>query len=199
MMSVAPMLLYYRYPADLAVPYQRYSSAAYPSVSLYDSDNEPLLPRSNRLSALSTAPYPSHTYSQHMYAAPSFHNAPVSEDSIIPAIVIDVIPAERRYSSGSDTSQNDTIRPRSKTGLVSRLVKKKKDKAKNAGDEKEKRLTKVIYMPRREYLKHFARGQSGEYIGTEPHRRWTEEELEQTFGRFRPPAKRNSGMFWTRG
>ncbi|KAK6609436.1 hypothetical protein H4I96_03367 [Botrytis cinerea] len=154
------MLLYYRYPADLAVPYQRYSSAAYPSVNLYDSDNEPLLSHSHRISALSTSPYASHTYSEHMYAAPPF-TAPL-------------------------------------TGLVSRLVKKKKDKGKNGGDHKEKTLTKVVYMPKKEYTKHFARGHSGEYIGTEPFRRWSEEELEQTFGKFRPP-KRNNGMFWGRG
>ncbi|ESZ98563.1 hypothetical protein SBOR_1013 [Sclerotinia borealis F-4128] len=188
-MTSAPMLLYYRYPADLAVPYQRYSSAAYPSVNLDDSDNEPLLPHSHRLSALSTSPYTPRTYSQHMYAAPSFLSTPIREDSIIPAILVDVIPAERRYSSRSDSSHDhDTIRQNSKTGLVSRLVKKRKNKAKNAAEEKEKR-----------YLKHFARGQSGEYVGTEPHRRWTEEELEQTFGKFRPPVKRNSGMFWGRG
>lgn len=198
MMAAAPMLLYYRYPADLAVPYQRYSSAAYPSVNLYDSDNEPLLSHSHRISALSTSPYASHTYSEHMYAAPSFHSAPVSEDSIIPAIVVDVIPAERRDSSGSDNSHNDTITQKNRTGLVSRLVKKKKDKGKNGGDHKEKKLTKVVYMPKKEYTKHFARGHSGEYIGTEPFRRWSEEELEQTFGKFRPP-KRNNGMFWGRG
>ncbi|KAK6591289.1 hypothetical protein H4I95_12262 [Botrytis cinerea] len=170
MMAAAPMLLYYRYPADLAVPYQRYSSAAYPSVNLYDSDNEPLLSHSHRISALSTSPYASHTYSEHMYTAPSFHSAPVSEDSIIPAIVVDVIPAERRDSSGSDNSHNDTITQKNRT----------------------------VYMPKKEYTKHFARGHSGEYIGTEPFRRWSEEELEQTFGKFRPP-KRNNGMFWGRG
>ncbi|KAF7960042.1 hypothetical protein EAE96_001642 [Botrytis aclada] len=197
MMAAAPMLLYYRYPTDYAVPCQRYSSFTYPSASLYDSDNEPLIPPSHRLSALSTSPHTAHTYSEHMYAAPSFHNAPVSEDSIIPAIVVDVIPAERRGSSGSESSHNDTIPLKSKTGLVSRLVKKKKDKGRN-GDDKEKKLTKVVYMPRKEYLKHFARGHSGEYIGTEPYRRWSEEELEQTFGKFRPP-KRGNGMFWGRG
>lgn len=86
-----------------------------------------------------------------MYAAPSFQTTPVSEDSIIPAIVIDVVPAERRYSSGSDSS-HDTIGQESKTGLVSRFVKKKKGKVKNPEAEREKKLTKVIYMPRREYV-----------------------------------------------
>ncbi|QSZ34075.1 hypothetical protein DSL72_005663 [Monilinia vaccinii-corymbosi] len=199
MMTSAPMLLYCRYPADLAMPYQRYSSAAYPSVSLYDSDNEPLLPHPCRLSSLSTSPCTTRTYSEHMYAAPSFQNTFISEESIIPAIVIDVIPAKRRYSSCSNSSHNDeATRHKSRTGLVSRLVKKKKDRAKIPGEEKDK-LTKVVCMPRREYLKYFARGPSGEYIGTEPHRRWTEEELEQTFGKFRPPARRNSGIFWGRG
>ncbi|RAL62756.1 hypothetical protein DID88_004598 [Monilinia fructigena] len=191
MMTSAPMLLYYRYPADLAVPYQRYNSAAYPSVSLYDSDNEPLLPHPHRLSVLSTSPCTTRTYSEH----------PTSEDSIIPVIVIDVIPADRRYSSASDGSHdNETIGQKSRTGLVSRLVKKtKKDKVKSPVDEKDNKLTKVVYMPRREYLKYFARGPSGEYVGTEPHRRWMEEELERAFGKFRPPTRRNTGMFWGRG
>ncbi|KAA8573551.1 hypothetical protein EYC84_005135 [Monilinia fructicola] len=182
MMTSAPMLLYYQYPADLAVPYQRYNSAAYPSVSLYDSDNEPLLPHPRRLSVLSTSPCATRTYSEHMHAAPSFQNTPTSEDSIIPAIVIDVIPANRRYSSASDISHNkETIGQKSRTGLVSRLVKKKKiDKATIPVDEKEKTMTKVVYMPRREYLKYFARGPRGEYVGTEPHRRWMEEELEKS-------------------
>jgi len=135
-----------------------------------------------------------------MYAAPSFLSAPLSEDSIIPAIVVDVIPTERRYSSGSDSSHDsDVKRSKSKTGLVSRLVKKKKNNGNNGEEEKKKRLTKVIYMPRGEYLKHFARGQGGEYVGTEPHRRWTEEELEKTFGKFTPPVKRHNGLFWGRG
>ena len=85
-----------------------------------------------------------------MHAAPSFRNTPVNEDSIIPAIIIDVIPGERRGSSGSESSQDDTIRQKGKAGLVSRFVKKKKDKAKNARADKEKGLTKVICMPRRE-------------------------------------------------
>lgn len=89
-----------------------------------------------------------------MYAAPSFHNTPVSEDAIIPAIIVDVIPAERRDSSGSDSSHNDTVPQKSKTGLVSRLVKKKKDKGRK-GDDKEKKLTKVVYMPRKEYVTRF--------------------------------------------
>lgn len=89
-----------------------------------------------------------------MHAAPSFQNTPTSEDSIIPAIVIDVIPANRRYSSASDISHNkETIGQKSRTGLVSRLVKKKKiDKATIPVDEKEKTMTKVVYMPRREYV-----------------------------------------------
>jgi hypothetical protein len=40
-------------------------------------------------------------------------------------------------------------------------------------------------MPRSDYLKHFARNEVDEYVGTEPERRWGDEELEEAFGRYR--------------
>jgi hypothetical protein len=51
--------------------------------------------------------------------------------------------------------------------------------------EKEKEAIKVVFMPRREYLKYFAKDYDGRYIGTEPERGWTEGELEAEFGRYR--------------
>lgn len=39
-------------------------------------------------------------------------------------------------------------------------------------------------MPRGEYKKHFAKDNTGKYIGTEPQRDWTEEELEDEFGQY---------------
>lgn len=59
-------------------------------------------------------------------------------------------------------------------------------------------LTKVVYMPRGEYLKHFARDYDGNYIGTEPYKRWTEEELEKSFGHHRP-VKRPQRRGWRSG
>lgn len=49
-------------------------------------------------------------------------------------------------------------------------------------------------MPRKEYLKHFARGTGGEYIGTEEYRRWTEEELEREFGGNKPDCLRRENI-----
>jgi hypothetical protein len=40
-------------------------------------------------------------------------------------------------------------------------------------------------MPRGEYLKYFAKDFDGAYIGTEPQKKWTEEELEDQFGQYR--------------
>ncbi|KAH6711817.1 hypothetical protein BKA61DRAFT_578247 [Leptodontidium sp. MPI-SDFR-AT-0119] len=40
----------------------------------------------------------------------------------------------------------------------------------------------VIRMPRSEYLRYFARDKNNKYIGTEPERRWTEQDLEEEFG-----------------
>lgn len=39
-------------------------------------------------------------------------------------------------------------------------------------------------MPRREYKKYFAKDKEGRYIGTEPQRQWTEEELDDEFGQY---------------
>ncbi|KAM3085498.1 hypothetical protein ACMFMG_002571 [Clarireedia jacksonii] len=160
------------------------------------SDNEPLLPSHHR-STLSNHPFAPHTYSQHMYAAPQFCNTRLTDDSIIPAIVIDVIPKDVEHHETSDDDKNHHGR---RTSLLRRVIhKEKKDKEKSVEHDGPRRITKVVYMPRRDYYKWFARGQGGEYIGTEPHKRWTEEELETTFGRYRPPVNRRTGMFWGRG
>ncbi|PQE29807.1 hypothetical protein CJF32_00000478 [Rutstroemia sp. NJR-2017a WRK4] len=206
-MAAAPLLMAsYRTQADIAVPYSRYSSPAFPAFSPYDSDNEPLLPSHHR-APLSHYPYTPHTYSQHMYAAPQFVNTRLTDDSIIPAIVVDVIPKEREHHEPEDDRNHHGRR----SGLLRRVMHKDKKGKGNGGEQDSpRRITKVVYMPRKEYVllhyhfgksyhKWFARGHGGEYIGTEPHKRWTEEELEATFGRYRPPVNRKSGIFWGRG
>lgn len=50
-------------------------------------------------------------------------------------------------------------------------------------------MLKVVYMPRKDYKQYFARGLRGEYVGSEPYRRWREEELEEAFGRYKPVRK----------
>lgn len=40
-------------------------------------------------------------------------------------------------------------------------------------------------MPRRDYLRHFARDEEGNYIGTEKEEIWTESDLEEEFGKYR--------------
>ncbi|KAK4986992.1 hypothetical protein LTR66_004829 [Elasticomyces elasticus] len=41
------------------------------------------------------------------------------------------------------------------------------------------------FMPRREYLKYFALDEQGNYIGSEVQHPWSEEELLETFGKYR--------------
>jgi hypothetical protein len=50
--------------------------------------------------------------------------------------------------------------------------------------EKKPSTTKTVWMPRREYKKYFARDKDGKYVGTEPQRVWTEEELQNEFGQY---------------
>jgi len=47
---------------------------------------------------------------------------------------------------------------------------------------------RVVYMPRREYLKYFARDAKRNYIGSEPERDWTDEQLDDMFGKYEPAA-----------
>jgi hypothetical protein len=42
----------------------------------------------------------------------------------------------------------------------------------------------VVMMPRREYLRYFARNVDGEYIGTEPEQCWRQGDLDREFGRY---------------
>lgn len=90
---------------------------------------------------------------------------------MIPAIVTNVIPKKIEEGDGNGDGKGR------RKSWVQRLKGEKK---------KEEGLVKVVYMPRREYLKFFARGLKGEYVGSEAERRWTEEELEEAFGEFRP-------------
>lgn len=112
-----------------------------------------------------------------MYSVPQLLPKRYTDESIIPAIVIDIIPTQK--VEGADDGK------KRRSSFLGKL--KGSDKKKDDG----KGLTKVVYMPRGDYLKYFARGQKGEYIGTETYKRWTEEELDQTFGKYKPaPPKR---------
>jgi len=115
-----------------------------------------------------------------MYSLPQLLPKRYTDDSIIPAIVVGVIPAAKI------DGENGSGEGKKRKGSFLGKLKGKKDEGKEG-----KGLTKVVYMPRREYLKFFARGLKGEYIGTEPWRQWSEEELEREFGRYKPePPKK---------
>lgn len=107
-----------------------------------------------------------------MFSLPQLLPKRYTDDSIIPAIVVDVIPAKKAEALEEATKKR---RP-------SLLGKLKGDKRKDDG----KPITKVVYMPRRDYLKYFARGLQGEYIGSEPYKQWTEEELDDSFKQYKP-------------
>lgn len=64
------------------------------------------------------------------------------------------------------------------------------NKLKGLGSNKDNRPMKVVRMPRREYLKYFAKDDQYNYIGTESQREWTAAELEEKFGQYQdmPPA-----------
>lgn len=51
-------------------------------------------------------------------------------------------------------------------------------------------------MPQSEYAKYFARDKSGAYVGSEAERSWSEEELDERYGKYKsalPPAPMRAG------
>jgi hypothetical protein len=72
-----------------------------------------------------------------------------------------------------------------KGGFLSTLKGKKESEGLNENGER-KGITKIVYMPRRDYLKYFAKDENGAYIGSELYKKWTEEELEEEFAKYRP-------------
>ncbi len=49
-------------------------------------------------------------------------------------------------------------------------------------------------MPRGDYLKYFAKDYDGKYIGTEPQKQWTEQELEEKFGMYKKDLRAKKGQ-----
>jgi len=119
-----------------------------------------------------------------MYTMPQLLPKRYTDDSIIPAIITDVIPSQK--------SPETSTKPEKKGGLA--LLNKFKGSSKK--EEKDK-MMKVVYMPRREYQKWFARDEKGNYVGSEEHRRWTEEELEAEFAKYKPEPtqEKKTGLF----
>lgn len=115
-----------------------------------------------------------------MYTAPQLLPQRYTDDSIIPAIIVDVIPSPNLHPPKSKSRS----RKSSLLGKLRPSLKGKEDSDDGSGNGKG--IMKVAFMPRREYLKFFARGLEGEYIGSEPYKRWTEQELEVEFGKYRP-------------
>ncbi|KAH8593719.1 hypothetical protein B0O99DRAFT_688552 [Bisporella sp. PMI_857] len=196
------MMLPYR---DVDNRQLRYTSA--PAVncqppSPYDSDAEPLINRSAQTSTevdedallrftATGQPLPAFKYNGlqslagDMYSLPQLLPKRYTDDSLIPAIVVDVIP------STSPTSPKEKKSGRAKS-LLSRIKTGLPEEKKSNG-----RLTKVVYMPRRDYLKWFARDKAGQYIGTEPKREWTEAQLDAAFKQWQPvldKKKRRTGL-----
>jgi len=114
------------------------------------------------------------------YTPPQLLPRRYTDDSIIPAIVVNIIPSPKKTSPVQAEPEGK------RRSIFGRLKGEKKEK-----DGLIK--MKVVYMPRREYLKFFARGLKGEYVGSEPYRQWTEDELENAFGKYTPEQPKKGG------
>ena len=114
-----------------------------------------------------------------MHSLPQLLPRRYTDDSIIPAIVVDVIPSQKTI----EEEERKSAKKRS-------FMRKLKGEPRTATA---KGLTKVVYMPRREYLKWFARDLEGKYVGTEPYKVWGEDELEEAFAQYKPVVEKKKG------
>lgn len=170
--------------SNISQPSNHYDSDAEPLIAPYRSSNS--LDDDSFLRFTATGrPVPAFKHSslqglgaENMYCLPQLLPRRYTDESIIPAIIVDVIPKTVPSS------------PTPKKGSLNTFIRRR---VRGDAKDKESGLTKVVYMPRGEYLKYFARGLKGEYTGSEPHRRWTEEELEEQFGKFKPVYPKKSG------
>lgn len=187
-----PHLLPYRDTNNTSVAYVSSLDAVSSPVQSYDSDFEPLISSTVELDEDSimrfTAtgrPIPGFKASAlqsmggDMYSLPQLLPKRYTDDSIIPAIVVDVIPSQKTIE--------EQEKKNSRRGS---FLKKLKGEPKK---EEGKGLTKVVYMPRRDYLKWFARDLEGKYVGTEPYKKWEEDELEETFKQYKPVVEKKKG------
>jgi len=125
-----------------------------------------------------------------MFSLPQLLPKQYTDDSIIPAIVTNVIPSP--VENPAPTPEEGKARRKSfGSGFMQKL---KGDGGKSKKDAGGNGLVKVVFMPRREYKKFFARGLKGEYIGSEPERRWSESELDEMFGMYRPVKEEKKGF-----
>lgn len=204
---------YTAFPEPSSTPHSTPQQSSLPiHTPNYDSDGEPLLPpsiRSHNYSELTeeersrfTAtgrPIPPPTlmngrilngglqaWGGDMFTQPRFLPVQYTDDSIIPAIVTGVKPATKLPSSPEEG-------PKKRRHSLAKVFKGEKKVVEEDG--KGKGITKVVFMPRREYLKWFAKDEKGEYIGSEPRKEWTEEELEEVFGQYRPKHAKRASSF----
>ncbi|KAH6670512.1 hypothetical protein B0J14DRAFT_98209 [Halenospora varia] len=203
---ITPQPVAYRAEDNTTIAYtnMRYTNShpqPHPSqANPYDSDAEPLIPVPTAVSAhdhvldeeamkhFTATGRPMPVFKQSslqslagdMYSLPQLLPKQYTDDSIIPAIITNVIPSSPPSSTPPSSKPKSTF-----------LGKLRRKSADGSGKKKgsEGGLVKVVYMPRREYMKYFARGLKGEYIGTEPERRWSEGELEREFKRYVPEEK----------
>lgn len=115
-------------------------------------------------------------------ALPSQHEALAGVGDVIPVTLF--VPIGNAHTFAHHT----------KPSYIDRMIDlKNRDLVSGQSLEKEKGRLKIVYMPREEYLKHFAKDKVGNYSGTEPERTWTDAELNEAFRMYQPPAEGKSG------
>ena len=204
-MSTSPPMLPFRDSNNLTLRYAPASttSATSYSPSPYDSDCEALISSSlpsdideEAMMRFTATGRPAPVFKAsglqnlggHMYTAPQLLPKRYTDESVIPAIVTNVIPRARVDGSGAGAGKEKKA-----GGFLKKLKGAKRDEVVPGGSAEAPGIMKVVYMPRGEYLKYFAKDLKGEYIGTEPYRRYTEEELEERYQQYIPrnvPKKR---------
>ncbi|KAK6420687.1 hypothetical protein LTR95_016920 [Oleoguttula sp. CCFEE 5521] len=112
--------------------------------------------------------------------APTKGTADALSESDIIIITVRITPKSRRASF--DDPLPDRPAPRSFIRRLSTRISTPPDATKY----------KAVKMPRGEYLRHHRHDHEGKYVGTEPQKDWTEEEVEERYAQYQEMRLTNS-------
>jgi hypothetical protein len=110
-----------------------------------------------------------------VWVPPRFEPEQITDEAIVPVIITDVIP-DPEAQAKKPVGKGEKLMQKLNLPQIGHKPPK--------GDGS--LITKVVFMPEGDRKKWFAKDKDKNYVGSEPHRQWTETELEERWGKYRP-------------
>ena len=107
-----------------------------------------------------------------VWVPPDWTPKNITDDTIVPVIINDVIPDPEKQSSEPE-GKAEKLLHQLKVGSTSTSKSETNDNTV---------ITKVVFMPDGDSKKWYAKDDEGKYVGLEPYRQWSEKELDERWG-----------------